>query len=385
MKFNILYFIKKASLPQKKEIRQAIKSLTLSQKIAIFFFVGLFFVSFVEIFASITIRNFQEPVPVSGGTMREGIIGSPRFMNPVLSLSNSDKDLEILIFSGLTKKTPEGSIVLDLAENFSTSEDNTVYTFNIDPNARFHDGTQITARDVLFTIQKIQNPEIKSPKRVAWEGISVSEINNTTVRFELSQPFIGFLENTTLGILPAHIWENIPNEEFAFSPLNTNPVGSGPYRIKKVHQNKNGGISYTTLRRSKFYNGKKPYIKNIILRFFEDEEQALRAFRSNDIDMLSGISPDNIKNLSKNTTIYTAKLNRSFGIFFNQNTPGLSENLVRRAISLSLNREKIIETSLQGFGVSINNPTPIQKESAPTSTERAEALLDQAGWIKNSN
>jgi peptide/nickel transport system substrate-binding protein len=384
MKFNILYFIKNASIPKKKEILRAIKTFTLSQKIVFFFFLSLFFASFIEIFASTTLKTIQEPIPVTGGTFREGIVGSPRFINPVLSLSNSDKDLELLVFSGLTRKTVEGSIVLDLAENFSASEDNTVYIFNIDSNARFHDGTQVTARDVVFTVQQIQNPEIKSPKRVIWEGVSVTEIDQKTVRFELSQPFIGFLENTTLGILPAHIWENIPSEEFSFSPLNTNPVGSGPYRIKNIRQNKNGGISYVTLKKTKLYSGPQPYIKNIILRFFEDETQALRAFKANDVDMLSGISPKNTKDLPRDTLLYTTELNRKFGIFFNQNTPGLSENLVRRAISLSLDRGEIIEKSLNGFGVAINNPTPIHKEILDANTERAEALLDQAGWVKNS-
>lgn len=383
----------KISIPKQSEIKQAIKSFSKGRFAVFLIFLCLFFVSAVSLFGQIVLRPFQQEVAVQGGTYREGIIGSPRFVNPVLAISTADKDLESLVFAGLTRKTREGSIVLDLAEDFSVSEDNLVYTFTLDENARFHDNTPVTAKDVVYTIKQIQNSEIKSPKRVAWEGVEVMDIDDRTVRFELQQPFIGFLENTSVGILPSHIWENIPDSEFAFAPENIRAIGAGRYKITGTTKSSGGSVSSYSLKIARQYIGQEPYIRKLKLRFFEDEDAALKALRSKDIAAVSGLSASVVEDIPKNSQIYTATLHRMFGLFFNQDTnSALSDPRVRQAIDLALDRQQIIDDALYGFGVPITSPLPTtietnnsERETFERNVDRASSILDQAGWNNTGN
>ena len=93
-------------------------------------------------------------VPAYGGSFTEGIIGIPRFINPLIAVSDADRDLTLLAYSGLMRATASGTLIPDLALNYEISDDGLVYTFTIKDTAVFHDGTPVTADDVIFTITK---------------------------------------------------------------------------------------------------------------------------------------------------------------------------------------------------------------------------------------
>lgn len=392
MKNNIT-FLSKIKKPSKQEITQAITSFSYTQRIFFLGFLAIVFTSVIGIISQYIIQPFQHEFPVRGGHHIEGIIGSPRFVNPVLSISNADKDAEQLMFAGLTRKTREGAIVLDLAEDFEVSEDGLVYTFTISENARFHDNKPITSYDVAYTVSQIQNPEIKSPKRVLWENITTQTIDEKTVRFVLTQPFIGFLENTTVGILPAHVWESLSSEEFQFSPYNTEPIGSGPYKLSRATKASSGVMSSYTLKLTKNYVGSEPFIKKITLQFFENQENAIKALRNKEIDAVAITNTQYLDTIRNKVHIYTATLDRMFGIFFNKaNNGALEDRRVRQAIDLALNRQEIVQEALGGFGEAIKSPlsSTIQtnlpdRAALEQDSARAENLLDQAGWTTNSN
>ena len=104
-------------------------------------------------------------VPSIGGKITEGVIGAPRFVNPILAISQTDKDLTKLIYAGLMTRNSKGEIVPELAKSYSVSDDSKKYTFILHKNLTFHDGTPLTADDVVFTVNKILQPGIKSPER----------------------------------------------------------------------------------------------------------------------------------------------------------------------------------------------------------------------------
>lgn len=390
---NIKRIFSRSSLPNKGEIKSAIRSFSKQRKIVFLCFACLLFVSGIALFTQIALRPFQKEIPVQGGIHKEGVVGTPRFVNPVLSFAAADQDVESLVFAGLTRKTIEGSSVLDLAEDFSVSSDNLIYTFTIAEDARFHDGKPVTSEDVVFTIQSIQNPELKSPKQIEWEGVTVEALDERRVRFVLRQPFISFLENTSIGILPSHLWKDVQVDEFAFSPLNTNPIGAGKYKVINIAESKNGTVDAYVLKTSRYYVGEKPFIKKIHLYFFAEETDALRAFKANSIDAFVIKDTALIEELPKNAEVYTATLNRMFGLFFNQkeNSPVREKN-VRMAIDLALDRQKIIDIALQGFGEPIKSPLPTtitttnsQKDNFEAERQTARELLSQAGWVEGQN
>jgi peptide/nickel transport system substrate-binding protein len=181
-----------------------------------------------------------DSVPISGGSLSEGVIGSARFINPILAISDSDRDLTTLIYSGLMRSMPDGSIIPDLAESYQISDDGKTYTFILKDDLTFHDGTSVTTDDIEFTIAKIQENAIKSPKRPNWDGVIIEKINSKEIKFHLRQPYAPFLENTTVGIVPKYLWKDVQADEFPLSLFNFEPIGSGPYKIDSIQRNKSG-------------------------------------------------------------------------------------------------------------------------------------------------
>src|SRR3989338_9086245 len=154
--------LRRFSIPKVRVIEKILGQFSLAEKAVFYFLVGLFALSGALILWQVNDFYLVE-VPTRGGTLTEGVVGNPRFINPVLALSEADKNLTSLIYSGLVRLTPEGEVVNDLAENISISENKLVYTVTLGEKARFHDGEPITADDVVFTISKIIDPLIKSP------------------------------------------------------------------------------------------------------------------------------------------------------------------------------------------------------------------------------
>src|SRR3989344_5662337 len=206
-------------------------------------------------------RQFSVPVPAFGGTLREGMLGNPRFINPLLAQTDVDKDLVTLIFIGLLRYDGEGNLIPALAETYEVSSDGLIYTVTLKEGLRWSDGIPIKSKDVTFTIDRAKNPQLKSPRRASWEGVVVEEVDERIIRFALKKPYVPFIENLVLGILPYHIWQDIPLSQFALSEFNIQPVGSGPYIVRRVERDTQGSVIAMTLRANINFVLGSPYIK----------------------------------------------------------------------------------------------------------------------------
>lgn len=351
-------------------------------------------------------NRFLVAVPDFGGTINEGIVGIPRFVNPVLAVSDADKDLTALVFAGLLKTNTDGSLSPDLAKSYEISPDGRTYTFTLRDDIFFHDNTRVTTDDVEFTIQRIQDPTIKSPKRPVWDGISMQKLDSRRITFSLKEPYSPFIDNFTVGIIPKHVWKDVPSDEFSFSELNVNAVGEGPYDVKAVDRNSYGLPSDYILRAYSNYSLGQPYVKQITMNFFQTEDDLLNAFSKGDIDAMSGISPINVKKYGiPEDRVVTTTLPRIFGVFFNQNQAGVFLNAeVRQALSVAINKDRIINDILLGYGSAIESPVPeleatdtnptaaatatdASTATVPTSPisriDQAISILTKAGWTLN--
>ena len=379
-------------LPLKNKIRLAIASFSKRERIVFMFFLFTLILSAIVLLESVN-KSFMISVPMQGDTLTEGIIGSPRFVNPILAYSSTDNDLVSIIYSGLMRKNNDGTLSPDLAEEYNISKDGLTYTFTLKNKIYFQDGKQILIDDVIFTINKIKDPTIKSPKKINWDGVSVEKIDDKTVKFTLKQPYASFLENTTIGILPEHLWASKTNTPMELNDLNTNPVGSGPYQLKKVSRESSGLInSYSLTAFNKFILG-KPYVKTIIFNFYPNEQELISALTSGKVQQISSITPENAEILKeKNYQIESSVLPRVFGLFFNQNQNQVFTNKnVVQAMDLAIDKDKIVRDVLGGYGVAINDPIPpnmiaYQKLDEKDSSTRdkslatAREILTKDGW-----
>lgn len=382
-------------LPSIKEIRHAISFFSKKEYYIFIFLVILLVVNTIMILQSIN-KHFMVDIAREGGTISEGIIGTPRFVNPILASSLIEQDLVSLIYSGLMRKDIEGNLMPDLAVSYpEVSKDGLEYTFKLKDKIYFHNGEEIFADDVIFTIEKIKDPITKSSKKSSWDGVSVEKIDDKTIKFTLRQSLTSFLENTTLGIMPSKIWNNSPIE---LNEANIEPVGSGPYKITNVKKQSSGIIeSYELVSFEDFALG-EPNIEEIVLHFYSNENDLISALESGEVDQISSITPENaLKLKEKGYRIEEVTLPRVFGVFFNQNQNQIftDKNIVT-AINLAINKERIINNVLSGYGISINNPIPfniieyerINKENGfdyEKNLEQAQTILSKGGWAKGEN
>lgn len=356
-------------------------------------------------------RYFAVKIATPGGQITEGIIGPPRFINPLLATSDADRDLTALIYSGLMRLDEAGLPQPDLAESVEVADDKLTYTFRLKPNLTWHDGEAITSADVEFSILAAQDPIVKSQKRAAWEGVKVEKIDERTISFKLKQNYPAFLEAATIGLLPKHIWGRLERETFALNQFNTESIGSGPYRIKNIKKDNLGIPEYYDLVPFKHFALGAPKVSLLRLRFYSSEAEWLAAYRRGEIEAGSALSAESAAALeAAGARLLRAPLPRVFGVFFNQSrAPVLANREVRQALDLAVDREKIIDQALSGYGLPATSPLPprlkltadtepeTENQKTATSTvnnlasttattlnssnvENAQTLLKKNGW-----
>ncbi len=358
-------------------------------------FISIFFVSggvlATQFFFSHTTVEAQE-----GGEYREGVVGNPRYINPVLAPTDeADRDLAELIFSGLMKYNERGEIVPDLAERLEVKEGGKVYEFTLRESILWQDGEPVKINDVAFTIDLVQDPRYQSPLRINWQGVEVEKGEGRIIRFKLKNPYAPFIENTTIGILPKHIWEGIDPKKFPLAEPNLKPVGSGPYKLIRIKKDARGTVKSVTLARNENYYDPKPYMKRLTFLFLNNEDEAVAAYNNHEVDGLSYISAGHIAKLRslKSLTLLSLNLPRYYAIFFNQSQSRvLTDKAVRVALARGLDKADLVETLLGGKARVIDSPIlpgligyTDEVKKYEFSPEEARANLEAIGWKDENN
>lgn len=319
-------------------------------------------------------------VPSYGGNLTEGIVGSPRFLNPLYAATqDADRDLTEIIYSGLLSYDEKGGLVPDLAQTYEVTQDGKSIEVSLKDKVKWHDGAPFTADDVLFTVRTIQDPSAKSPLRPNWIGVSVEKISDLRVRFTLKEPYGAFLERLTLKIIPSHIWKEVLPENFAFSDLNLKPVGTGPFKATKVAKENSGAVSEVHLRSFSGYYGKRPYLSSIVFKFFPSEEQLLREAGRGSVESFSLSNPESLGKFQLGKTVNAFILPRYFALFFNLDSPGdtIQKDSIRKALLLGTDRDRLVKETFPEHGIAVDS-------LLPSSVFGTEPLLD-AGYDKEKS
>lgn len=379
--------------PKRYQWLQFFKVLSQKEKILFFLFLFTFLSSGIFLSINFYLKN-TKIVPAKGGIFVEGIVGYPALINPLFaSLSEVDMALTELIFSGLLKYNLNGKLELDLAKEYQVLENGKVFEFKLKENLFWQDGKPLTADDVVFTIEVIKNPQVASPLRPAWLGVEVEKVSNEIVRFKLKESSNIFLENCTLKIIPKHIFENIPPQNLKLATnLNLNPVGSGPYKLAGISQDKEGKIVSIDLIENPFYHGKKPFIPTISFHFFEKPENLIVAFNQGEINAFS-FPPTQNFNPPLNSRLVYFRFPRYFAVFLNsKNSEVLAEKKVREALNYGTDKDEIIQRVLFGRGEKIELPlfSELYNLKSPENLpkfdpEKAKELLKEAGFLLDEN
>lgn len=301
--------------------------------------------------------------PATGGVYTEGLVGSLMRLNPALDFYNpADRDVNRLLFSSLIRFDSRGLPQYDLAESMGISQDGTIYNFSLRAGAIWHDGKPVSAQDVIFTIDLLREQLIPVPEdlKALWDAIDVEALNERTLQFRLAEPFSPFLDHLTFGILPEHLLGDLTTEEIVAATFNLNPVGSGPYSFERILV-EDEEIAGLVLAAFPEYYGEKPFIEQLVFRYYPDSASALAAYRAGEIQGISNITPDVLQaSLAEpELNLYSGRLPQLSLILLNLDNPEvgfLQEAEIRRALLMGINRQRIIDRFLDGQAILADAP-----------------------------
>lgn len=278
----------------------------------------------ISVFALVnkTIFLFTHEQGIRGGTYSEGIIGTPKFINPVLATSQIDKDLSRLVYAGLLRKQDFGNYEPDLGSCNNVAE--TTVTCTLKDKLAFSDGKPITADDVVFTIELLKDLSGRNPQGSLWLGIEVQATDSKTITFTLPKGYSGFEDLLTQGIIPQHIWEGLTQEDIETSSNNLEPVGSGPYKVASI----SGDTSTVTLKRSHHYK-KTALIQKIIIKTYEGTDDLITALKNNKVNagLIPEYRPLSGRLLRDEHTLLTSQM---YALFINQKTSPEFQSIEKR-------------------------------------------------------
>lgn len=379
-------------LPSWRQWKQLPKVLAPGERLSIKIASTFIGVSILALVGTFIFENRIE-VPAIGGEYTEGLIGEPQFINPLYASANDvDEDISSLIYSGLLAWDSKNGFVPDLASDYSVNEDGTIYTLKIRDDAYFHDGDSVRARDVLFTINAIQNPAYHSPLAADFAGVSVIQEDDKTVSFILEKPFAPFEQFLTVGIMPANQWADVLPQNTSLAALNLQPIGSGPYRFSEFAKDKKGNILSYTLERNPNYYGQSPFVDTITFKFYSDTTSAVQALEEKYIEGVSLVDFDQLETIRENRNVELVQplMPRMAVLYLNAKTNQiLSDLIVRKAIAQGVDKAALVkalfgESGAQAYSPLLPGMLGYSDEGPNFDRLAANMSLDEAGYSRQS-
>jgi peptide/nickel transport system substrate-binding protein len=336
-------------------------------------------------------QSIIEKSKLSGNskTYTEGVIGEISVINPLFrDLNSLNRDISTLMYAGLTKYNPSTKTFEPDLATFTINDNSTVYTFTLKEDIYWHDGEPVTIDDVLFTYKTIQSPDFKNVAlRQSLSSVTIENSAINEIQFTLKSPNAFFLSQTDIGILPKHIYQEVPISEIGQEVQLNKPellVGAGRYYLDEIEL-VNPKLKRIILKQSKDYHGLPSAIKTVRFFVFPDIESLIATKDS--LNAINNFPNELIDQLSKKT--FSTKeylLPQYTAIFLNTDLPELtSRNLrvVLKRVANSLEFESIL-TDKQ----SISRPFFLY-ESIQDNTQLnptiIEALLEDDGYYINSD
>ncbi|MCD6400727.1 MAG: peptide ABC transporter substrate-binding protein [Anaerolineales bacterium] len=303
------------------------------------------------------------PQPIEGGTYTEGLIGSFLRLNPLLDNSNlPDRDVDRLIFSSLVRYDDRGLPQGDLAESWGISQDAKIYNFSLRKDVFWHDGEPLTAKDVLFTIELLRDPDMPVPEdlRNLWKDVDVKTFNEYTIQFKLPEAFAPFLDYLTFGILPEHILGGLSAQEIIDDPFNAHPIGSGPYKFSQWVTQGTTVEGVSLVANDDYYQG-RPFIDKVLFRYYPDQEVMFNAYEDGEILAISRVGDEIFDQALQEPSLnfYTSRLPQISFLLLNLDSPKVpffQNTNIRKALLKGLNRQKIIDRIYHGQATIADGP-----------------------------
>jgi peptide/nickel transport system substrate-binding protein len=333
------------------------------------------------------VAGCSSPDAATTGPATSIVIGAgsePENLNPVLGYA---PDGAAKIFDGLVTRDASLAIRPALAAELpKASADGLTWTARLRTDITFSDGTPVSAQDVVFTYKSVLDKKVNSTIASRFDAVTdVVATGQHTVEFKLSYAYAPFVQQLTLGIVPA---ARFTGADINSAPFNTAPIGTGPYTVAEWRKG-----DRMVLRANEKYWGGAPAIKTVTVIFVPDDNARATRMAAGEFD--GTVLPPKLARSYSTKSGYQVIQNPSAdyrGLGLPSELPFTSDARVRRAINLGINRQAMIDTVLAGSGTPA--ATPISPHLAdwydagsafPHDVAEAEKLLDEAGWRKGAD
>lgn len=339
--------------------------------------------------------HFRHLQPIAGGMYSEGILGDFTTANPLYASGEVDESVSKLVFAGLLTYDENNQLIGDLADSWTVDATERVYTVKLKPNLSWHDGAPLTARDVLFTYQTIQNPDASSILHQSWKDIKVAVVDNSTLTFTLPNQLSAFPHHMTNGIVPEHLLKDVAPTELRAVTFNTlHPVGAGPFVWQKIEvsgatpETREEQIALTPF---KYYHRGAPKLSSFVIHSFHDAGRLNQSFKNHEVTGASFLElPADFKGdsgvVTSNFLLTAANM-----VFFRHSNPVLGDAVVRKALAQGADVSSIM-AALDYPTLPVKGPFLLgQLGYDPAAVQpvfdrpAADAALSAAGWVPGPN
>ncbi len=338
-------------------------------------------------------KIYAQDGPVTDGdTLIESTIGDAKTLNPALADEETGGDIDGLVFNGLLRYNEKLELEPCLAQKWTVSKDGKAITYYLRKGVKFHDGVEMTAEDVVFTWKVYSDPTVNTPYGADYQYIkNVEIIDPYTVKVIYKKAFAPALTTTFTSILPKHLLEGKDiNHEDAF---NRHPIGTGPYKFVEWKS-----AQQIVLEANPDYWEGKPHIHRFVLRIIPDQSSEFLSLLKGETDALGAwtsgtITPEQYARQT-DTPKFTDYYNKYEAdqfvyvyIGWNLESPLFKDVLVRKALTMAIDRQAIIQNVVYGLGSICTGPFVPQSwaynkdvKPLPFDIEGAKGLLKKAGW-----
>ncbi len=315
--------------------------------------------------------------------------GDISILNPILSSDSASSAVEGFIFSGLTKINENLEIVPDIAKSWEIKNGGKEYIFYLRDDVYWHDGEKLTSYDVKFTFDSILNPKVNSVRRGDYiiDGVPIKFETDGPYIFKviLPKPFAPILSRMGIGILPKHL---LFDKDLNTAEFNTKPIGCGPFMFKEWIKSERVVLE----KNPKYFDG-PPKISGIIYKIIPDENARFVALESGQVDV-SDIPPKDFNRAKKlkNCNVFEYDSLVYVYLGFNLKNEIFSDIRVRQALAYATDKTQLLNLIFRGLAKPAFGPMSPVSSMFESDTEKynfdlkkANAILDEAGWILGSD
>ncbi len=295
-------------------------------------------------------------------------------LDPHLAVAAGTKEVMFNVFEGLMKPTSTGDLTPAVAESYTVSEDRLTYTFTLREGVKFHNGDEVTAEDVVYSINRCADTTDGTPLVEAFSVIqSVEAVDARTVAITISEPSNEFISYMTTAILPAD-----------YDQQDTAPVGTGPFKFVSRAAQDN-----IVLEKFDEYWGTPAYLDKVTFKIMENADSLIMSLQSGAIDLCSHLTSTQVAQLGDDFYVAEGTMNLVQALYLNNAEKPFDDVRVRQALCYAVDKQGIIDLAFNGYG------SPIGSSMYPAfgkyfdesltnyytkDVEKAKSLLAAAGY-----